>query len=444
MPVVLIPLRLTRRKFLKTGLAGSMMVSRTDSSQTLKTSTPAKSGVEPSPPPSSSHERDLLRAAVVSKVGNPPTVLMFNAVGGSTIHVTGAATVNRPADLPQSASFNWRPAMKKRRSLLLSFLLGAPLVVCICATSSSPPLRLRVVKDLPLPGRTTRFDYESLDPNKGLLFIAHLGDSTVLAFDIRSEKLVGEIPGVAAVHGVLAVPSLNRVYASATGTDEVVAIDESSFRIMARISGGHYPDGLAFDATTQELFVSDEHGRTDTVINTNTQQRIATIPLGGEAGNTQFDAVGGRMYVAVQTLNRLVAIDPKSRAVVAEYPLPGCEHDHGLYIDAPRRLAFVACEGNARLLTFDLRTMRVTGAHSVGKNPDVLAFDADLRRLYVASERGVVTEFQEEGLGAVKLGESYVAPKAHSLAVDSEHRVYIPLQELNGRPVLRLMAPTTR
>jgi len=47
------------------------------------------------------------------------------------------------------------------------------------------------------------------------------------------------------------------------------------------------------------------------VIDTNTNRRVATIPLGGEAGNTQYDPASGRMYVDVQTLNRLVAMDPK-------------------------------------------------------------------------------------------------------------------------------------
>jgi DNA-binding beta-propeller fold protein YncE len=323
--------------------------------------------------------------------------------------------------------------------------IGAFIMACAAAAllfaAAPKPLPLRTLRDIPLPGRTTRFDYESIDPNTGLLFISHLGDSQVLAFDTKTQKLVAEIPGVSRVHGVLAVPQLGRVYASATGRNEVFVIDEHSFRIIARIPGGVYPDGLAYDPPDRLLFVSDEAGRTDTVIDTNTNRRVATIRLGGEAGNTQYDPVSGRMYVDVQTLDRLVAMSPKTKKIVASYPLPGCEHDHGLYIDAPHRLAFVACDHNAKLLTFDLRPMRVTGIHSVGKYPDVLAFDPGLDRLYVASESGVVAAFRERGDGAVKLGESYLAFEAHSVAVDPEHRVYFPLQNLHGHPVLRVMVP---
>lgn len=315
------------------------------------------------------------------------------------------------------------------------------IIAALFSTSAyAQPLPLRLVRDYPLPGRTTRFDYESFDSKSGLLFIAHLGDSEVLVFDTKSQKLVAKIPGVSQVHGVLAVPSLNRVYASATGVNKIFAIGERNFRIIARIPSGHYPDGLAYDPTTRKLFVSDEIGQTDTVIDTTTERRIATIHLGGQAGNTQFDPESGRMYVDVQTLNRLTAIDPKTDKIVASYPLSGCRHDHGLAIDAARRLAFIACDGNAKLLTFDLEQTRVTGIHSVGRDPDVLALDLPLGRLYVASESGVVTVFREKNRGVVKIGESYLAREAHSVAVDLHHMVYFPLQDLNGRPVLRIMA----
>ncbi len=48
------------------------------------------------------------------------------------------------------------------------------------------------------------------------------------------------------MHGVLAVPELNRVYASATATDEVVTIDSSTLKIVARVPVGKYPDGIAY------------------------------------------------------------------------------------------------------------------------------------------------------------------------------------------------------
>lgn len=168
--------------------------------------------------------------------------------------------------------------------------------------------------------------------------------------------------------------------------------------------------------------------------------RLGAIPLGGEAGNTHYDDVSHCIVVAIQTRNELVAIDPATDRVVARYTVP-CEHPHGFLIDEPRRLAFVSCEGDARLLVVDLRTMRTIATHHVGDDPDVLAFDPGLGRLYVACESGVVSVFDERDRVLIAVGD-YRAPHAHSVAVDpATHRVYLPLDNVGGRPALsRILA----
>jgi len=79
-----------------------------------------------------------------------------------------------------------------------------------------------------------------LDPSRHL-FLAHLGDSTVAVVHTRSQRTVADIPHGSKVHGVLAIPELGRIYASATGTNEVVAIDAATLKIIARTPAGGYP-----------------------------------------------------------------------------------------------------------------------------------------------------------------------------------------------------------
>lgn len=145
--------------------------------------------------------------------------------------------------------------------------------------------------------------------------------------------------------------------------------------------------------------------------------------------------------MAVQTRNQLVAIDPATERVVARYDVPGSEGPHGFTLDEPGRLAFITGEGNARLQVLDLRTMLVIGTHSVGGRPDVLAWDPGWRRLYVASEAGVLSAFEVVGSALRPLGE-YRAPSSHSVSVDPRtHLVYLPLENVGGRPVLRVLIP---
>ena len=144
----------------------------------------------------------------------------------------------------------------------------------------------------------------------------------------------------------------------------------------------------------------------------------------------------------VQTRNELVVIDPKTETIVARHPLQGGKGAHGLLLVPSKRLAFVACEGNAKLLVVDLETFAVQQTLETGDDPDVLAFDTGLERLYVATESKVVSVFQLKDKSLEKLEDLSVAPNAHSIAVDSAtHAVYLPLKKIDGHPVLRIMKP---
>lgn len=303
-------------------------------------------------------------------------------------------------------------------------------------------LPLRPVADVPLTGDATRWDYASLDPATHRLYLAHLGDSTVVVFDTQAQKVVAEVSSVSHVHGVLFVPELGRVYASATGSDEVVSIDPATLKITARVPAGDYPDGMAYAPEVHKLYVSDEHGGTDTVIDVRTNARVATIPLGGEVGNTQYDPVSKHIFANVQTRKQLVEIDPVTDRVVSRMDLPGAEGNHGLHIDPVTHLAFIACEENDKLIVVDLTRRSVVATFNVAKDPDVLAFDPALGWLYVAGESGQVSLFQVEGKKVSLIGTDMLGPNAHVVAVDAgTHRAYFPLRSLAGKPRLRITEP---
>src|SRR5262249_48799580 len=155
--------------------------------------------------------------------------------------------------------------------------------------SDGQDLGLRHVADVPLPGGASRFDYLSLDPQAHRLYLAHLGADAVVVVDTEAQTVVGTVRDVSQVHGVVAVPALGRVYAPATGPSEVVAIDAASLQVVARAPGGAYPDGLAYDPDDGTLYISDESGGTETVIDARRLERTQTIALGGEVGNSEYD-----------------------------------------------------------------------------------------------------------------------------------------------------------
>src|SRR2546422_7163553 len=147
------------------------------------------------------------------------------------------------------------------------------------STAEAP---LRVVADVPLPGSASRFDYQSLEPASGRLFISHMGAGQLVVFDVRAGRVIANLDGFPTVTGVLAVPAERRAYASATGDHAVVIVDDSTLRIVARVQGPRFPDGIADAPEERRVFVSDESGRRDFVIDATTNSVVAQVELRGE------------------------------------------------------------------------------------------------------------------------------------------------------------------
>jgi DNA-binding beta-propeller fold protein YncE len=329
---------------------------------------------------------------------------------------------------------NWLAALS-----IAIVVLPQPKVPAQTKSTKSP---LQIVADVPMPGPAARFDYQSLDPTTGVLYIAHMNADHLVVFDTANRRVIANIGGFARVHGVWAVPELQRLFASVTGDHEVAVFDTKLLRTVARVGPINYPDGLAYAPGPKRVFVSDEHGNVDAVIDAQTTDLIKTIQLGGGAGNTVYDPTSKRILVAVHEKNELVAIDPVKLEIIGRYPLPSMKEPHGIALDVANRLAF-ADGGNHLMALVDLNDMKTIGTYPVGDDPDVLSFDPDLKQLYVSAESGNVWVYRENGKGLVEVGNFFM-PHAHTVCVDPKtHLVYFPLENINGHPLLRIMAPVS-
>jgi DNA-binding beta-propeller fold protein YncE len=313
------------------------------------------------------------------------------------------------------------------------------------APAKPPPLPLTLVKDIALPGGATRFDYQWFDPVNRRLYLAHLGDSSLVVFDLDAQKVIHEVPHLPSVHGVVAAPGLHLVFATATADKTLALIDDHTFDVKASVPAGEYPNGLAFDPVSARVFVSNNKGHGIGVVDIKTAKALPGIDIGGGAGNTQLDANTGHILAAVHGGHYLADIDPAKAKLAGRIALDHVSSCHGLLVASALRLAFAVCHGTAPVLAVvDLEARRQLALLPLPPDIDVLAFDPDLQRLYAAAETGMVAVFSVAADRTVtELGRGSLAPNAHTVAVDpTTHRVYFPLEDVDGKPVLRIMEPT--
>ncbi len=382
------------------------------------------------------------------------------------------------------------------------------------------PHRLLFEQDIPLPGpltgayRTSKdplapglslffdhFDFQALDSQNHLLFLAHTGpspdrmhqirpsfdpdkdaklDGNIVIFDTQKKKVVGllDLPQVA---GVTLAPDLHKVYASDANDNIVYSIDERTLKATPiELQPNDSPDAMAYDQADHLLFVScpgvpshpdqsnviDRKNQNETVINTLTDKVVAVIPLGldgkwgDDVGHVRFDPGLHRIYVVTQPspdpdspdpnvmpdpgTARLVEINPTTLRIVTRMLLPyNCFIPHGLAIDTEQHIAYVACIDTdpPSLYRVDLRTMQnfAEPPWPVPVKPDIITLDRPLHLVYVGCGAGIAI-FQENGRAFKWLGSYTYGVSTHTIAVNEEtHELYVPIPRIGGRAVLRIM-----
>jgi DNA-binding beta-propeller fold protein YncE len=307
--------------------------------------------------------------------------------------------------------------------------------------SSSFPLVQ--VADVPLPGGSTRFDYQETDPARGLLVLAHMGDNAALFLSLADASVMKLLPGIATPRGIAIGDG--RIFITSTPS-QLVLVDEPTLAEIARVPTGNGPDGVGYDPIDHVAGVSDQQDGAVSLIAAQGSGTRTPVPVGQETGNVVFDPTRHLFWAAaVQATppDQLVAVDPVGAKVSARINLPGCTGAHGVRIHPDGQSAFVACEGNALLVRVDLAASRSGATSPTGNVPDVMSIDPGLGWLYVASESGDLVVFDIAKPGLVAIDREHPGDDAHAVAVDpATHRVFFPLTAgAGGKPVMRIMRP---
>ncbi|HEY1528313.1 MAG TPA: hypothetical protein VGH51_18965 [Candidatus Angelobacter sp.] len=311
------------------------------------------------------------------------------------------------------------------------------------AAASPRGTTLKQVATIDLPGPPgKRFDYLTIDYDDGYLLSAHLGAGLLYVIDLKTNKVVQTVPDVPGVEGVEYVPELKKIYTSDWHEKKIGVIDLRQGKVIAKLPAQQKPDGSAYAPPFHKLYVSDERAQTEIVVDVQTDKIVNTLNFKSETGMPQYDPVAKLIYVNLQQLDVMTVIDPATdKPVKPSYMVAPCKGNHGMALDAEHRRAFLVCEDNNLMAVIDLDKHRVVTTLPVANDPDVIKYDPGLKRIYVACYSGAISVIQEDDPDHFRKLEDFPAQhKVHSLAVDERtHRVYVPEEEENGKPVARMI-----
>ena len=124
-----------------------------------------------------------------------------------------------------------------------------------------------------------------IDEQRRIVYVANANDGTIAFVDARHDaRSVGRFPAVARVFSLALSPDGNRLYAISQSSGRftfcavlaraiAIALRGAAPRIVARSASLDFPLGIALDARTQTLFVSDEERHEIDVLDARTLRR---------------------------------------------------------------------------------------------------------------------------------------------------------------------------
>src|SRR5690349_16102723 len=159
---------------------------------------------------------------------------------------------------------------------LLAMMAGG---LALAAARQIPqPSALRLVQTIALPNVEGRIDHLGIDVKGQRLFVAVVGNDTMEILDLRANKWLARIPGLAEPQGVFFVPRENRIFV-ANGEDGSLRIfDGTSYELLntERFSGD--ADNVRYDATKDQIYVGYGDGAL-AILDASTGRKLADIPL---------------------------------------------------------------------------------------------------------------------------------------------------------------------
>ena len=277
------------------------------------------------------------------------------------------------------------------------------------------------------------WDYLAVDPHSKLLYITR-GDH-VMVIDTASGKQVADIPGLHGIHCVVFSSDGVHGYITDGGANQVVEFNRRTNTVEKTIPAGDHPDGAVFEPVTKTVWAFNGRSHNVTVIDTKTDQVVATIAL---PGKPEFPVADGRGYVFdnIEDKSELVKLNAKTLKLDATWPLAPCESPSGLAIDAVHRRLFPVCD-NQVMAVVDANNGKVVTTVAIGDGPDAARFAASGQYAFSPNGgSGTLTVIHEDSPDHYSVVQTLPTKRgARTMAMDPDGaRVYVVTADFGPRP----------
>lgn len=235
-----------------------------------------------------------------------------------------------------------------------------------------------------LAGAAPGWDYLTVDSRRGYLFLGRraLG---VTVYDTAKHAIVGQIARSEGANIAALVPEADRGYtANEDGSTTVFQL--STLETLDRVKLGESADAAFYEPATGQVVFTLGDTQELVFLDARTAKPLGRVHMNAE----ELEAVAadgqGYVYVNERDKNRLAKVDARTHALLAEWPLAGCEMPTGLAIDMAAGRLFAGCKGDHPVLAIvDSASGRVIATPAIGRGNDGVVYDPAARRVFTSN-----------------------------------------------------------
>jgi DNA-binding beta-propeller fold protein YncE len=289
---------------------------------------------------------------------------------------------------------------------------------------------------IPLQGVPGKLDHLAVDSDGQRLFVANKPNNTLDIVDLKTGKLVKQIPDQGKVSGVAYAKDLDTIYVG-NGAGTCNAFSGKDYKQLfstpaPNADNVHYHSDLKLVYVGQDEILSALDAKTGDV--------KAKIELPGAVHGFKIDKKAGKIYAVLTKPNLLAVVDIASQKVVDKYPLTLSDAGSPIAQDAENGLLFVGCpKKQPMVIVFDSKTGKELESVVIPAGIDDLHFDSKRNRLYASCSDSALVVIEKLG-GKYDVVARLDTPKDSRTCAWKDGKLYlgVPKQEGTAGPEVRI------
>lgn len=153
-----------------------------------------------------------------------------------------------------------------------------------------------------------------------------------MVVDENDGKRLGEVTGINGAHGVALADRSGHGFATAGNDRSVIMFDLKTFKALGQIPAAEDADAIIYDAVSNRVFTFNGDAHSSTVIDPDAGKLITNIPLGGkpEYGASTGD---GKVCANITDTSEVVEIDAKTLSVTRRWSTAPCKQPVAMTTD---------------------------------------------------------------------------------------------------------------